>query len=227
MATVLITGANRGVGLELTRCFAANGDTVLACCRKPEAASDLQSVRGSVEIFPLDVADASKVNALVASLGGRAIDVLVNNAGILGPDYADQTAFEMDFEGFAETLNVNTIAPVRMMQSLLPNLRASGSARVINITSQMGAIGLDVTMAFAYCSSKAALNKFMKLAAIELGKENIYVGLIHPGWVQTEMGGADADITPQESAAGIFSTIGLLNEQTNGSFWKWDGETHA
>ena len=86
-----------------------------------------------------------------------------------------------------------------------------GSARVINITSQMGAIGLDVTMAFAYCSSKAALNKFMKLASIELGKENIYVGLIHPGWVQTEMGGADADITPQESAAGIFSTIGLLN----------------
>lgn len=226
MSTVLITGANRGVGLELVKQYAASGDRVLACCRNPGAADALKQVSGDVEIIELEVSDAASVAALGAKLEGQAVDTLINNAGTLGPDYPDQTAYTMDFDGFAEVLAVNTIAPVRIMQTLLPNLRASSDPKVVNITSQMGAISLDMTLGFAYSSSKAALNKFMKLAAIELGKEGIHVCLIHPGWVQTDMGGPQADITPLESAKGIVGTISKLNADTNGSFWKWNGEVH-
>lgn len=226
MTTVLITGANRGIGLELAKIYAERGDTVLACCRNPGTAGDLSAVAGDVERFELDVSDAQAVARLAAALGDRPIDILINNAGILGPEYDRQNAFAMDFDGWAETLAVNTMAPVRMMQALMDNLRASEHGRVVTITSQMGALSLDMTTAYAYCSSKAALNKFMKLAAIDLGKEGLHVCVIHPGWVQTDMGGSGADISPAESAAGIAATIEKLNAKTNGSFWKWDGEVH-
>ncbi len=144
----------------------------------------------------------------------------------MGPDSSAQTALNMDFDGWAETFAVNTMGPVRVLQALLPNLKKSSSARVVNITSQMGAISLDMPLAFAYCSSKAALNKFTKLAAGSLAEEGIHVCLIHPGWVKTDMGGKGAEITPAQSAAGIAETIENLNQKTTGSFWKWDGQPH-
>ncbi len=226
MATILITGANRGIGLELTKLYAAAGDVVHACCRNPDGADELRAIEGKVEVHALEVTDGAAVDRLAQSLSGRAIDTLINNAGILGPDEAKQTATEMDFDGWAETFAVNSMAPVRIMQALLPNLKASANPRVATITSQMGALSLDTTMAYAYCSSKAALNKFMKLAAIDLAPAGVHVCVIHPGWVQTDMGGANAAITPQDSAAGIVSTIGQLNAETTGSFWKWNGEVH-
>ena len=226
MSTVLITGGNRGIGLELVKIYAGRGDTVLACCRNPGAATDLAEVAGTVEILETEVSDARSVAALAESLQSRAVDILINNAGIMGPAPAKQSVQEMDFEGWAETFAVNSMAPVRIMQALMANLRASSDAKLVTITSQMGALSLDMPMAYAYCASKAALNKFMKMAALELGKEGINVCVIHPGWVQTDMGGAAADITPQQSAAGIVKTIDGLNADNNGSFWKWDGETH-
>lgn len=226
MATVLITGANRGIGLEMVKLYAARGDTVLACCRNPGAASELAGVGGDVEIHPLDVADGASVAALADTLSGRTIDTLINNAGILGPDYEDQTATKIDFDGWLETLAVNTVGPVRVMHALLDNLRASDHPRLVTITSQMGALSLDMTMGYGYCASKAGLNKFMKLAAIDLRDEGIHVCVIHPGWVQTDMGGKEADITPQASAAGIVETIDKLDAGTTGSFWKWNGEVH-
>jgi NAD(P)-dependent dehydrogenase (short-subunit alcohol dehydrogenase family) len=226
MSTVLITGANRGIGLELVKCYAARGDTVLACCRDPRAGSELAAIPGKVETFALDVADAASVAALADALGGRAIDTLINNAGMLGPEYARQTAYEMDFDGWRQAFEVNTMGPVRMLHALIGNLRASATPRLVTITSQMGALSLDMTLGFAYSATKAGLNKFMKLAAIELGKEGINVCVIHPGWVQTDMGGAEADITPQESARGIVETVDKLDASTNGSFWKWNGEPH-
>jgi NAD(P)-dependent dehydrogenase (short-subunit alcohol dehydrogenase family) len=123
-------------------------------------------------------------------------------------------------------MNINTLAPVRVMQALIPNLRASHNAKVMTVTSQLGAISLDMPMGYAYSASKAAINKYMKLAALELGKENIKVGLVHPGWVQTSMGGPDADITSQESAAGIINVIDNLTASNNGGFWNWNGEVH-
>jgi len=226
MSTVLITGANRGIGLELVKLYAGRSDTVLACCRNPGAATALAEVAGNVEILPTEVSDPSSVASLAETLQGRAVDILINNAGIMGPPPAQQSVQEMDFEGWAETFAVNSMAPVRIMQALMANLRASSDAKLVTITSQMGALSLDMPMAYAYCASKAALNKFMKMAALELGKEGINVCVIHPGWVQTDMGGAAADITPQQSAEGIVKTIDGLNADNNGSFWKWDGETH-
>ncbi|MGE0860745.1 MAG: SDR family oxidoreductase [Gammaproteobacteria bacterium] len=226
MSTILITGANRGIGLELARAYAKRGDRVLACCREPAKATALKALGGSVEVLALDVADAGSVAALAARLAGQPLDILINNAGIIGPPMEKQTAFEMDFDGWAEAFAVNSMAPVRVMQALLPNLRASSHGRVASITSQMGAISLQMPQAFAYCASKAALNKFMRLAAPALAAEGIHLCVIHPGWVQTDMGGASAAISPAESAAGIVANIDRLNAQNTGSFWKWNGETH-
>jgi NAD(P)-dependent dehydrogenase (short-subunit alcohol dehydrogenase family) len=164
---------------------------------------------------------------MAADLEGTVIDVVINNAGMGGPAYENQTVSNMDFEGWAEAFNINTMAPVRVMQVLDDNLKLSDNPKVVTITSQMGALDLDMTVAYAYCTSKAALNKFMRMAAIEKAKQGIAVCVIHPGWVRTDMGGQGADISPQESARGIIDVIGGLNADNTGSFWTWDGKTHA
>lgn len=229
MATVLITGANRGIGLEMTRIYAAKGDMVIACCRDPQGADVLNQLAegGNVQVQEVSVGDADSVAAMAEDLKDTVIDVLINNAGMGGPAYENQTVYNMDFEGWAETFNINTMAPVRVMQALHANLKLSDSPRVVTITSQMGALDLDMTVAYAYCTSKAALNKFMRMAAIEMAKEDISVCVIHPGWVRTDMGGSGADISAEESARGMINVIAGLNADNTGSFWKWDGETHA
>ncbi len=226
MATVLITGTNKGVGLELTKRYAGRGDTVLACCRNPDQAIDLSAVGGPTEIHRLAVGEDESVEQLAASLAGRPIDLLINNAGMVGPELAEQTALRMDFDGWAETFNVNTLGPVRLMQALMANLKAANAGKVMTVTSQMGALSLDIAHAHAYCASKAAVNKFMRLAALDLKKEGVAVGLVHPGWVKTDMGGANADITPQESAAGVVAVCDQLSLDNTGGFWKWNGERH-
>jgi len=228
MSNIVITGANRGIGLELVRHYAAAGHTVYACCRNTAKATDLVELATTQDVHVLEVSvgEGDSVASLVEQLAGIAVDILINNAGTGGPAREAQSALVMDFEGWAETMNINTFAPVRVMQALLPNLRAAKSAKVVNITSQMGAISLDMTMAYAYCSSKAALNKFMRMAAIELANEDILVCLIHPGWVKTDMGGQEASLTPTESAQGIVQTVGKLESANTGSFWNWNGTTH-
>lgn len=226
MPTILITGASRGIGLELVRCYAARSASVIACCRNPAAAPALAAVTGDVTVMPLDVADADSVASLAGAIGDRPVDILINNAGVSGPSYDQQNVYRMDFDGWAEAFAVNAMGPVRMLQALMSNLKASHDGRVVNITSQMGALSLDMTVAYAYCTSKAALNKFMKMAAIELKRDGIHVCLIHPGWVQTDMGGPNAEITPEASARGIVEVVDGLNADNTGSFWKWNGETH-
>ena len=228
MSNIVITGANRGIGLELARQYAAMGHRVYACCRDVAKATELADLTNThdVHLLEVSVGEADSVNSLVSQLSGVAVDMLINNAGTGGPPREEQSAVVMDFDGWADTMNINTFAPVRVMQALLPNLRAAETAKVVNITSQMGALSLDMTVAYAYCTSKAALNKFMKMAAIELVDEGILVCLIHPGWVQTDMGGQAADLTPIESAEGILQTVDKLERSSTGSFWKWNGETH-
>ncbi len=226
MTTVLITGTNKGVGLELTKLYASRGDRVLACCRNPDAAAELAAVPGSVEVHRVVVGDGDSVQSLGSDLSGRPIDLMINNAGTVGPDMAAQTTYEMDFDGWAEAMNVNTMGPVRVMQALMPNLKAAESAKVMTVTSQMGAMSLDVVMAHAYCASKAAVNKFMRLAAADLKKDGIAVGLVHPGWVRTDMGGPNAEISAEESAAGVAAVCDQLSLENTGGFWKWTGEAH-
>ncbi len=226
MATVLITGANKGVGLELTKLYAGRGDTVFACCRNPEASGELAAVPRDVETLQVVVGDDASVGALTERLAGRPVDLLVNNAGMLGPEVGHQTTYAMDFDGWAETFNVNTLGPVRVMQALMANLKAADASKVMTVTSQMGALSLDVVMAHAYCASKAAVNKFMRLAAIDLEKDGIAVGLVHPGWVRTDMGGPNGEISAAESAAGVASVCDRLSLANTGGFWKWTGEAH-
>lgn len=229
MSTVLITGANKGIGLELCRVYGEAGHSILACCRLPSSAGDLVSLAENIDltIIGVEIGVDESVKTMALQLEGRTIDLLINNAGTMGPKPEEQTAFKMDFDGWTETMNINVMAPVRVMHALLPNLRSSNDARVVTITSQLGAISLDMPMGFAYSASKAAINKYMRLAAIELIKENICLGLIHPGWVKTSMGGQGADISPEESASGIKKVIDLLDKDNNGGFWNWNGEVHS
>lgn len=224
MATVLITGTNKGVGLQLTRLYAEAGNKVIACCRNPDGAEDLKALEGDIEIKQVVVGDDASVAALGSDLSGVPIDVLVNNAGAVGPAMDQQTLTTLDSAGWLEAFNVNTIGPVRVMQALLENLRAADNAKIMTVTSQYGAMGFDMPAVYAYSTSKAAVNKFMRLAALELGKEGISVGLVHPGWVQTDMGGPTADLTPTESASGI---IDVISNMTESGFWKWNGEEHV
>jgi NAD(P)-dependent dehydrogenase (short-subunit alcohol dehydrogenase family) len=228
MATVLITGANKGIGLELVKIYAEQGDMEVACCRNPGGAEALNQFaeNNGVDVQQVQVGDGDSVASLVTQLGDKPVDILINNAGTAGPAFDQQTASTMDFDGWLETFNVNTLAPVRVMQALLWNLKSAENPKVVTITSQMGALSLDMTFSYAYCTSKAALNKFMRMAAIELGKEGISVCVIHPGWVKTDMGRPDADISATESAQGIANVVAGLDASNNGSFWKWNGEIH-
>ena len=229
METVLITGANRGVGLELSKRYAAAGNKVLACCRAPDdaaALAELAAGNDNVTVLGVHVSDGNSVAALAAQLGDTPIDILLNNAGTPGPAPQDQSALNMDYDGWMETFAVNTMAPLRMIQALHRNLKAGTNARAITVTSQMGAISLNMPVMYAYCSSKAAVNKVMRMISVELAGDSIAVGLIHPGWVKTDMGGAAAEIEVDESAQGIIDVVAGISMDNTGCFKKWNGEDH-
>ncbi|MDA1076482.1 MAG: SDR family oxidoreductase [Proteobacteria bacterium] len=228
MSTVLITGANKGIGLELARQLSARGDDVIACCRNPAAATDLNKLdKARVVVKEVHVGDADSVAKLKSDLGDRPIDVLINNAGAAGPAPQNQSALQMDYDGWMDTFAINTMAPLRMVQTFHGNLKAGTNAKAVTITSQMGALDLNMPVMYAYCSSKAAVNKVMRMLSTELAKDGVAVTLIHPGWVKTDMGGAGADITAQESAAGIISVVDGVSVESTGRFYKWNGEGHA
>ena len=225
MANILITGANKGIGLELTRQYAAAGHHVDACCRDPDAADQLAALAcEAVTVRKLDPADGDSVAALAAAVSQ--VDILINNAGMAGPQPDQQSGLSMDFDGWAETFAVNTMAPLRVLQALHPHLKGSTQAKAITITSQMGALDLNWPVMYAYCSSKAAVNKVMRMISVELAKDNIAVGLIHPGHVRTDMGGPKGEISPQESASGIIDVIEGVCVDNTGCFLKWNGEAH-
>ena len=226
MNTILVTGTNKGVGLEITRLLSNRGDRVIACCRRPLEATALSKLEGNIDIQEVSVGEDESVSQLASRLNGVAIDTIINNAGTMGPEAKRQSVLDMDFSGWADAFNINSMGPVRIMQALLPNLKMTESPKVMTVTSQMGALSLDMTSAHAYCSSKAALNKFMRLASIDLKPDGIAVGLVHPGWVRTDMGGPRAHLSPEESAAGCVEVTDTLTLDNTGGFWKWNGETH-
>jgi NAD(P)-dependent dehydrogenase (short-subunit alcohol dehydrogenase family) len=220
MATILITGANRGIGLELARHYAADGHRVIRAMRGADKA---QAPVG--ETLPLDVASDGSVAALADALAGVPIDLLVNNAGVIGPDMAHQTSLAMDFPGFAATLDVNVLGPLRVTQALLPNLRAAHCAKVAVVSSNMGRLSLaDASGMVAYRASKAAVNKVFQCLAVDLRGEGIAVAMLHPGWVKTDMGGPGADIDVTDSAAGLRKVLDGLRLATTGRFLAYDGK---
>jgi NAD(P)-dependent dehydrogenase (short-subunit alcohol dehydrogenase family) len=225
MATVMITGANRGIGFELTQRYAKAGNEVVACCREPKNADGLNAL-ANVQVYGVHVSDGDSVAALKKEIGDRPIDILINNAGAPGPGPAKQSALEMDYDGWAEAFAVNTMAPFRMLQTFRENLKAAEGAKIITITSQMGALDLNWPLMYAYCSSKAAVNKIMRMVSLELAADGTAVALIHPGHVKTDMGGESAEIEVEESAAGIMSVIEGISLEGTGCFMTWNGEVH-
>jgi NAD(P)-dependent dehydrogenase (short-subunit alcohol dehydrogenase family) len=218
--TVLITGANRGIGLELARQYAADGWQVIGTARRPDAAKDLEAL--DVQIVQLDVADQASVDRMSEELNDQAIDVLINNAGILS---TMRSISEIDFEVFNQVLAVNTVGPIRVTQALLPNLRAGKMKKIINTSSIAGSISRRTRGGpYGYSESKAALNMFTRSLAAELKPEGFICIVIHPGWVQTDMGGANARVTVADSASGIRNVIANLTTEGSGEFWTFEGE---
>ena len=227
MTTFLITGCNRGIGLELARQTAARGDHVIATCRDLAAAANLHALAAAhpalVTLQALNVIVAESIAAAKTSIGLRQIDVLINNAGIIGP--AQQSTLDMDFDGFARTLAVNTLAPLRIAQAFLPNLRVAADGKIANITSGMGSMSYAKSDRIAYRAAKAAVNKVMQGLASDVKPLGVAVLLLHPGWVRTDMGGAGASISASDSAAGILAQIDALTLARSGSFVDYAGKT--
>lgn len=223
MATVFITGASRGIGQQLATHYLERGDTVYATARQLDDLDPLISRFGAkVMPVPLDVADGAAVDALAHVVDGP-LDLLINNAGVIGPKGGN--ALTMDFPAFARTLQVNTLAPLRVVHALLPALRRSAAAKIVTISSQMGIMAHQKSDRIAYRASKAAVNKVMQGLATDLEPEGIVVMMMHPGWVRSDMGGQGADISVEESATGLVKVIDDLSLETTGSFKAWDGQT--
>lgn len=224
--TWMITGAGRGIGLALTMELLRRGDRVIAAARNPwgGALAELAAAHpGACTGLELDVTSDASVAAAKASLAGRPIDVLVNNAGLLGPR-GHQSAEDMDFDAWRNVFEVNVYAPLRVAQGFLPNVEAGSGRKIVTISSRMGSIGSNPSGMIAYRSSKAAANMTMVAFGNELRAREIAILLFHPGWVRTEMGGEGADIAAGESAAGLIGTIDASGMAQSNSFRDWRGQ---
>lgn len=226
MATVAITGAGRGIGLELARQHLAAGDRVFALARDPAGADAVNALSagsdGRLTVHAMDVADDASVRSGAATTGDGPVDILYNVAGVTGP-----VANELegaDWEGWADAFNIMVMGPLRVLQAFLPRLGAG--SKVINFSSQLAASTWPYGGYYAYGAAKAGLNRMMRSVAIDLRERGIVVGLVHPGWVQTDMGGAGADITPEDSASSIRKLAAEWTLERSGDFYKWNGEPH-
>ncbi len=223
MPTVLITGANRGIGLELARQYAAAGWDVVACCRKPKDADALKALTGNVEVKALDVAKPASIAKLAAALKGRPIDVLLNNAGILGRRAGFGKAQSKEFLGI---MQVNVLGPLLMAENFWPLVKKSKLKKIVAITSGMGSISSGANGgSYAYRSSKAALNMVMKNLGNDLSAKGIVTAAISPGWVKTDMGGKSAPLAVGDSAVGIIKVIAALDAGKTGGFFNYNGDT--
>lgn len=225
MTTVLITGANRGLGLEFVRQYADDGARVIACARltgEAKALLDLATPsRGKITVHPLDVSSESAVAQLAEEIAGEPIDILINNAGVYGGDH--QRLGNIDYETWLRTFSVNTLGPVRITEALRANVLKGREKKVIAITSAMGSTPRHDGAALIYRSSKAALNNVMKGLSVALKGDGIVVVPIHPGWVQTDMGGSNAPLTPERAVAAMRKVIAGLTAAESGLYLNYDG----
>ncbi len=224
MTTILITGANRGLGLGMAKHAAARGYTVIGTARNPGSAEGLNAIASRVE--QLDTSDHGSIDALAQTLGDIPIDILVNNAGIFPHECDDINDF--DTEAFERVMRVNTLGPILTTRALMGNIARSVRKLNISITSNLGSItdAAKGEMGFVgYRASKAALNMANATIAHQLKDRGITSVVIHPGWVQTDMGGPQAPLMPDESTGSILDTIEKITTKDNGRFLDYKGDT--
>jgi NAD(P)-dependent dehydrogenase (short-subunit alcohol dehydrogenase family) len=226
---VVITGANRGLGLALAQQHAEAGATVIGGCRNPTAAIELS--RTGAEVHPLDTGSSDSIAAFAKAIGDRPVDVLYNNAGIdaraVGAEDGARGALDLTEQQFRSVLDVNVLGPWLMVKALADNLRAAGG-KVVNVSSQVGSIevaqntGRDIS----YTTSKAALNMVTLKESQVLRSQGVTVISLHPGWIRSDMGGPSATLDPSMSAASITKLVDGLSIEQTGSFLQWDGSIH-
>jgi NAD(P)-dependent dehydrogenase (short-subunit alcohol dehydrogenase family) len=221
---VLITGTNRGIGLEFVRQYAQDGWHVFACCRAPENATDLQALaeaHSNIQILSLDVADFKQIDALALHLKDEKIDVLINNAGI----YPDSRMGDVNTDDWLDAFKVNSMAPLKMAEAFTSHIAKSQLKKIATMSSKMGSIDDNTSGgSYIYRSSKVAANMVMKSLSIDLKSFGISVVTLHPGWVLTEMGGPNALIDTKTSVSGLRRVIENLTLNTTGQFVAYDGK---
>jgi NAD(P)-dependent dehydrogenase (short-subunit alcohol dehydrogenase family) len=225
MPTVLVTGANRGLGLEFAREYAGHGWRVHACCRTPAAATELQALAQSnpaVSVHALDVREHARIAELAGELAGVPIDLLLNNAGVYGPN--KMFLGRLDYAAWNEVFAVNVLGPTRLVECFIDHVAASERKLIACISSQMGSIAANTSgRHYLYRSTKAALNAVVKSLAIDLRDRDITVVTLHPGWVKTDMGGPDADLEIQASVRSVVAVLDRLRPEDSGKFLNYDG----
>ncbi len=232
MQRVLVTGGSRGLGLEFVRQCLARGNLVFAGCRNPENAVDLQTLSVArpeqLTILTLDVTDEVAIDASVQAIRSHVdgLDLLINNAGAYP---RGETPTTLNATTMLQAFQLNCVAPMIVAQRCLDLLRAGNHPKIVNISSKMGSLwwkekegGGD----YSYCSSKAALNMLTRTLAFDLRSDGIIVVALNPGWVQTDMGGNSADLTPTESVRGMLDVIERLTEADTSRFFTWEGQEH-
>lgn len=227
MRRVLITGANRGLGLAFTAESLDRGYRVFATCRHPDEADDLQALSADhaeyLRILQLDVTDEQSIDASARAVQSRegALDLLINNAGT---NPSGERPGTLKAETMLHTLHVNSVGPMLVAQRYLELLRASDDAKILNISSILGSLARKSRGGgYSYSSSKAALNMLTRALAFDLESDEIVVVAIHPGWVQTDMGGSEAPLRPAESVRGVLDVADGLTLTDTGSFYTYDG----
>ena len=234
MSTILITGANRGLGLEFVRQYATEGWRVIACCRAPQGAdelNDLASENPEILVEQLDVNDFAAIDKLGEKYQGVPIDVLLNNAGIIGPipiaeNIGRQNFGSMEYDVWTDVLRTNTFAPVKMAEVFLENVAASEQKKIVTISSTVGSITEMTIPGLAYASSKSALNRVMTIIAGQLKERGIIVAMYCPGYVKTRMDAFGyATVEIPESIAALKPMIADLTIEATGSFTGHDGRT--
>lgn len=238
MPTVLITGANRGIGLEFTRQYVDEGWTVLACCRDPdgESAEDLRGIQSGAEdqvhIEKMDMLDHASIDAVAAKYKGTAIDVLLNNAGIIGPvpiqDHLEAQHFgTIDYDVWDTVIRTNTFAPVKMAEAFADNVIESDQKKIITLSSTVGSLQEDRTAAFCYCTSKTAVTKAVQLMSEVLRDKSVIAMAFCPGYVKTRMGVGGATVEIPDSVTGMRGLISNITMEDTGTFRRFNGDTVA
>ena len=228
METTLITGANRGIGLEFSRQLAEDGWCVLACSRDLEKSDALNKLAAEyperITLYALDVTNHGQIEKLSQTLANKPIDLLINNAGVF-PDINDRSFGQTDYDSWAHAFLVNTMAPLKMAEEFIAQITQSSRKTIVTITSKMGSVADNGRGgSYIYRSSKSAVNMVIKSIAIDLKSNDIISVLLHPGWVRTDMGGPSGLISVEQSVSGMLSVIREVTSADSGKFIAYDGQ---